>query len=264
MPEGTEPQQSSPTLDAPLDLYFREGRYVIRLARSHKDRTAALRLRYEIFNLELGEGLSESHLTGQDEDAFDAGCHHLIVEYDHRIVGTYRMQTREMARANNGFYSDGEYHLDDLGNSLLDNAVEIGRACVALEHRKRKVLFGLWRGLTTYLTLKEKRYFFGCCSLTSQDTTEARTVMAWLRQQALVHDGPLARSRPAMRCDGPAPDPAAVATVKLPKLFNTYMRFGARVASEPAIDRDFKTIDYLVVMDTATLPLLVRKLFFRS
>ena len=55
-----------------------------------------------------------------------------------------------------------------------------------------------------------------------------------------------------------------MAKVKLPTLFNAYMRFGARVASEPAIDREFKTIDYLVVMDTATMPLIVRKLFFRS
>jgi len=264
MPDGTERLRSSPTLDDPPPLYFQEGQYVIRLARSAADRSAALRLRYEIFNLELGEGLSHSHITGQDEDAFDAVCHHLVVEHDNQIIGTYRMQTREMALANSGFYSDGEYHLDDLGESMLGDAVEIGRACVAKQHRSKKVLFGLWRGLATYLVRQQKRYFFGCCSLTSQDTVEARTVMAWLGERGLIHDGPLVRSRPEMSCEGPAPDPAAVARVKLPTLFNTYMRFGARVASEPAIDREFKTIDYLVVMDTATMPLIVRKLFFRS
>ena len=37
--------------------------------------------------------------------------------------------------------------------------------------------------------------------------------------------------------------------LKLPKLFSTYMRLGAQVISEPAIDRDFGTVDFLVLMD---------------
>lgn len=264
MHDGAQPQLASQAQERLPELSFHEGRYWIRLARTRADIEAALRLRYEVFNLELGEGLSSSRLTGRDEDDFDAGCHHLLVEHSGSIVGTYRMQTGDMARAHSGYYSNGEYHLEDLGRPLLDNAVEIGRACVAKEHRKQKVLFGLWRGLARYLMLQNKRYLFGCCSLTSQDTAEARVVMAWLREQHLVRPGPVARARPANRCDGPAPDPAAVAAVKLPTLFATYMRFGVRVCSEPSIDREFKTIDYLVVMDTASIPAFVRKMFFRS
>ena len=37
--------------------------------------------------------------------------------------------------------------------------------------------------------------------------------------------------------------------MKIPKLFRTYLRFGAKVCSPPAIDRRFKTIDFLVLFD---------------
>ncbi len=32
--------------------------------------------------------------------------------------------------------------------------------------------------------------------------------------------------------------------VKMPRLFRTYLRYGAKVCSPPAIDRQFKTIDF--------------------
>ncbi|MFT7462092.1 MAG: putative hemolysin [Pseudohongiellaceae bacterium] len=264
MHESAKPQLFSPALADVPELCFSEGRYQIRLATTQADVRAALRLRYQVFNLELGEGLASSKLTGEDKDAFDDSCHHLIVEHAGQVVGTYRMQTYESARSHQGYYSDGEYHLDDLGQGLLKNSVEIGRACVAKEHRKQKVLFGLWRGLGRYLQLQGKRYLFGCCSLTSQDTAEGREVMAWLRQQNLVWPGPIARARPSNSCFGPAPEATAVAAVKLPTLFGTYMRFGVRVASDPAIDREFKTIDFLVVMDTDSIPALVRRMFFTN
>ncbi len=260
-------QSGSPTppvpsaLDSAPDLTLREGRYRLRFASSEADVRAALRLRYEVFNLELGEGLQSSVATGLDQDQFDGGCHHLLVERDDVVVGTYRMQTGAMAAAWAGFYSDGEYDLTPLGADVLAHAVEVGRACIHKDHRQQKVLFGLWRGLSAYLRHTRSRYFFGCCSLTSQDMDEGLATMEWLRRHELVVDGPLAPAREGLRCTGPAPDPARVAAVRLPTLFRTYMRFGAKVCSEPAIDREFGTIDFLVLMDVDGLPGTVRRLF---
>ena len=36
---------------------------------------------------------------------------------------------------------------------------------------------------------------------------------------------------------------------KLPKLFRTYIRLGTKVISEPAIDLEFGTVDFLVLQD---------------
>src|SRR5438128_10227175 len=54
--------------------------YVARLAQNADEVRHAQRLRFEVFNLELGEGLAESHATGLDVDPFDEFCDHLIVE----------------------------------------------------------------------------------------------------------------------------------------------------------------------------------------
>ena len=75
------------------------GRYRLRLAETAQDREAACRLRFKVFNIELGEGLESSYQTGIDTDRFDSCCEHLLVEDKlednpiRRIVGTYRMQS---------------------------------------------------------------------------------------------------------------------------------------------------------------------------
>ena len=46
------------------DFEAEAGRYVVRFARTPEELDAALRLRFEVFNLELSEGLASSFLTG--------------------------------------------------------------------------------------------------------------------------------------------------------------------------------------------------------
>src|SRR5438046_10650924 len=84
--------------------------YLARLARSADEVRAAQRLRFEVFNLELNEGLAESHFTGLDIDPFDTDCQHLVVEHvpTGEIVGTYRLQTGDCAAANIGHSSERE------------------------------------------------------------------------------------------------------------------------------------------------------------
>ena len=55
-------------------------KYAARLAQSADEVRRAQQLRFEVFNLELGEGLAESYVTGLDIDPFDEFCDHLIVE----------------------------------------------------------------------------------------------------------------------------------------------------------------------------------------
>ena len=77
------------------------GSYVSRFAHTEEDLVAIQRLRFEVFNVELHEGLDESFATGLDRDPFDATCHHLMVleQASGAVVGTYRVQTRAMAEA---------------------------------------------------------------------------------------------------------------------------------------------------------------------
>jgi putative hemolysin len=241
-----------------------EGRYTVRFARTRQEVDAALRLRFEVFNLELREGLESSYLRGRDSDDFDEACHHLIVidTHERAVVGTYRMQTGEMAARARGFYSAGEFDLSRFPQSVLCNSVEIGRACVARSHRNTIVLFLLWKGLAIYLSHNRKRFLFGCCSLTSQDASDGMSVMELLRREGRMHTTLYAPALPGFECREGDPRGGQLREASIPKLFKTYLRFGARVCSPPAIDRDFKTIDFLVLFDRAEMSEQLRKTFF--
>jgi putative hemolysin len=240
---------------------LREGRYEVRFARNTAELDAIQRLRFEVFNLELGEGLASSFETGRDVDEFDAVCHHLIVSdlEEDEIVGCYRLQTAAMAAENRGFYSAGLFDLSTLPPTVLDKSVELGRACIAGSHRSSVVLFLLWKGLAHYVAHNQMRYLFGCCSLSSQDPNEGSAVRRYLEERGHLH--PEWRLLPVVGAACPIVAEAAAAKT-LPPLFRTYLRYGAKVCGPPAIDREFKTIDYLVVLDVDALSRGSFKLFF--
>jgi len=233
------------------EFEFVDGNYRCRLARERSDLDAILKLRYEVFNLELGEGLEVSHETGMDLDEYDAQCHHLMVihEPSGEVIGTYRLQTAEMARSARGFYSADEFRIDAWPEDVLGASCEIGRACIRAEHRHRRVLLMLWRGLATYVVVSRKRYFFGCCSLTSQDAGEAARVAEYLRQHGHVHATLPLDPMPDYDAHEDALPVDGWETSHIPTLFRTYLRYGARICGRPAIDRAFKTIDFLALLD---------------
>lgn len=236
--------------------------YRLRLASDPGDVDAALRLRFEVFNLELDEGLDASWRSGRDEDRFDAQCDHLLVEdaATGEVVGTYRLQTLERARRGHGFYASGEFDLAGLPPEVLEGAVEIGRACIARPYRNRRVLYLLWRGLADYVLAHGKRYLFGCSSLTSQDPAVGLRADADLVRSGHRHPGFEVLPLPGLACEDDGTW-RTLPPVRLPILFHTYLRHGAKVCGPPAIDREFKTIDFLMVIDLAAMDPELFRLF---
>lgn len=241
------------------------GRYVVRFARTSDDLDAIERLRFEVFNLELGEGLDSAFVTGRDHDDLDLLFHHLLitVEGSGEVVGTYRLQTGEMAAAGRGFYSAGEFDLSGLPPEFISSAVEVGRACVARGHRNGRVLQLLWRGLAGYLTRNHKRHVFGCCSLTSQDPALGLATRALLEQQGHRHADLDTPPLPGLECTGAEAADVALLDPHIPRLFQSYLNLGAKVCGAPAIDRTFKTIDFLVALDVTRLHPHAYQYFFR-
>ena len=56
---------SFPHVDSPPDIEIAGSKYLIRFARNAEEIEAALKLRFEVFNLELEEGLESSFQTGR-------------------------------------------------------------------------------------------------------------------------------------------------------------------------------------------------------
>lgn len=268
-PETTSPASAGPSYPYRPDLLPPDeetsGRYFMRFARSERDLELVERLRFEVFNLELREGLDSAFETGRDHDDLDPWFHHLMIlsRDTGRAVGTYRLQTAEMARARQGWYSSGEFDLSRLPSDFIASAVEVGRACVAREHRNGRVLNLLWRGLAQYLSCNQKRYLFGCCSLTSQDPALGVATEQYLERHghchATLHVPPLL----GLGCETATVEQVARQKVHIPPLFRSYLNLGARICGPPAIDRLFKTIDFLVVLDVQSLDEHSYRFFFR-
>ncbi len=237
-----------------------QGHYLVRLASSEADRVAAFRLRFLVFNLELDEGLDTSRSTGYDIDRFDAVCDHLIVEHagSGQVVGTYRLRTGMIAAASLGYYGEREFDFSpyrQLGASII----ELGRACVHRDHRSSDVLNLLWRGIAQYALRRRGRYLIGCSSLTSQDPKHGSAVYRTLQKHIVE---PSLRTIPNADFAMPLVFPGN-ASCKVPKLLRAYLAVGARICGPPAIDREFKTIDFLTLMDLETLHPRLRARFLK-
>jgi putative hemolysin len=246
------------------------GRYRLRLAQSLKDRDAACRLRFKVFNIELGKGLEASYQTGLDTDHFDLFCDHLLVEdkFDHKVVGTYRLQSGLTAAMNLGYYSEQEFDFSPY-EALRGEILELGRASIDREHRTPEVLTLLWRGIAQYATDMQLRYLIGCSSLNSVDPREGWQMYRQLENyrvaeelQTIAMTGwECPDAEPVSEEVSVASEPVASEPVKVPKLLRTYLAIGARICGAPAWDREFGTIDFLTLLDLRTVSSSARNRF---
>jgi putative hemolysin len=119
------------------------------------------------------------------------------------------------------------------------------------------VLNLLWKGIAGYAREHGARYLVGCSSLTSQD---AQTGLAAYRQLQTHLAPPAWQTRPhAAQACASAPleaasqvdkrAAAAMQPVHIPRLLSAYLALGAGICGPPAIDREFRTIDFLTRLD---------------
>jgi putative hemolysin len=236
------------------------GQYAARLARNADEIRAAQELRFQVFNLELNEGLAESYVTGCDADPFDAVCDHLLIEHvaSRQIVGTYRLQTGTNAAKNLGYYSAQEFDFN-VFEPLRHEIVELGRACVHRQHRNLIVLGMLWKGIADYAKERGARYLLGCSSITSQDAAVGASAYTELCRKK--HLAALQwQTKPTAKFDCPL-DRLTEEEVKIPKLLRAYLTIGAKICGPPALDREFKTIDFLTLVDLKAMPQSARERF---
>ena len=89
------------------------------------------------------------------------------------------------------------------------------------------------------------RYLIGCSSITTQDA--AVGAAAYQRLTAhLVPEG--WRTQPVAAFACPLL-PMAPEAPRIPRLLSAYLAFGAGICGPPAIDREFRTVDFLTWLD---------------
>ncbi len=239
----------------------RSGALEARLAATGRDVRRAQRLRYRVF-FEEGGAIPDParRLTRRDLCPFDAVSDHLLVvdraapgrDGSPKVVGVYRLLRQEAAERNFGFYSSGEFDVDELvarrpGTRFL----EVGRACVAQSHRGGRVLELLWRGLWAYARHHAMDAMIGCASLPGADPAAHGPAARWLA----AGGDPAWRVRPRPdragefgdEPSGPPASPRALIRT-LPPLVKGYWRLGATFSPVPAVDPAFGATDLFVVL----------------
>lgn len=232
--------------------------FEVKIATEPSEIEQAQRLRFQVFNVELNKGLKASYQRGLDVDEFDPYCDHLIVR-DLRsgdVVGTYRLLRGSQARQHIGFYSEKEFNLSRI-KALDGELLELGRSCARKDFRDRALIPLMWEAITEQVRKRNVRYLFGCGSLYTMDVAEVSAMFSLFKNK--FYASPAFRVDPVEKCrfigiadDAPVVDEQALFQ-KLPSLIKGYLRIGALVCGPPALDKEFGTADFFLLLDFSTL-----------
>ncbi len=242
------------------------GTLEVRLATNAEEIRRAQRLRYQVF-FEQGDANATltARLTRLDTDRYDAACEHLLV-IDHaahdafgpQVVGTYRLQRQEIARAHHGFYSAGEFAIEPLLSRHPQlQFLELGRSCVKPAYRNKRTVELLWHGIWSYVRCHKLDVMIGCASLEGIDPQALALPLSFLHHFASAPAAWQVQALPHRRVDmnrlpKSSIDPRA-ALRTLPPLLKGYLRLGAFVGDGAVVDPAFGTTDVLVVMPVAAI-----------
>jgi putative hemolysin len=239
------------TSDSPL---ISTGTLEVKLATTFAEIDRAMRLRFEVFNLELQEGLRASYDKGFDSDPYDAYCDHLIVKdlASGQVVGTYRLLRRSRAEKQIGFYSENEFDLTNI-KRLPGDLLELGRSCIAATHRTFATISLLWNAIGQYAFEKNISHMFGCASLHCSELEDVQSIYSYLRAHHFAPEK--YRVRPLESCRMEIEDRADYSVDgrevirKIPPIMRGYLRTGAIVCGPPAYDVEFGTADVFVLLE---------------
>lgn len=220
-------------------------RYAVRLARDEDEVRAAQRLRHQVFAGELGARLDGPE-PGLDSDPFDAYCDHLLVvdEETEQVVGTYRLLPPERAAVAGRLYSEGEFDLSALA-PIRPDLVEVGRSCVHPDHRNGAVISLIWAGLARYMDHSGHNWLAGCCSIPLAD---GGVLAAATRENVLARSLAPAEYRVTPHLRWSPEGITFPGRMELPPLLRGYLRLGAWVCGEPALDAGFGCADLYVLL----------------
>jgi putative hemolysin len=238
-----------------MTINLHQNGFHLSLANSQNDIWAAQELRYSVFVEELGaQGAGVDHDARRECDHFDAFADHLLLRYQDRPVGVYRLMRADQAERAGGFYTESEFDVTPLqtsGRRLL----ELGRSCVQASFRTGPAVFLLWQGLAEYVRQHACEVLFGTASFHGTDPQSHAAALSLLHHGYLADPElrPKARPLQPMNLIPPTQLDRRSAMVHMPPLIKAYLRLGSKIGEGAFIDHDFDCIDVCMIMDTKKL-----------
>ena len=248
-----------------VEVAIETKKFVIKIARSKKERKQSHDLRTRIFSTEY---IGNVHALNSDWDRFDRKADFLVIidKQKNDVVGSYRLIR---SRRSKKFYTSSEFFINNFVSSP-GLKVELSRACVAPEYRKGAVVLLLWKGIQSYLVQARADVLFGCSSLSNISLAETLEVIRYLDHKNYTCDNQWnIRPKYSFNCNQQllsnisqlAPTPPS--TIKLPPLFKSYLKIGAKMISVPAYDPHYKCYDFFTILKVDDLNKKVVNKFFQ-
>jgi L-ornithine Nalpha-acyltransferase len=251
------------------EILGQRGTLHARLARTPVEVEAAQRMRYDIFFEQRGAVATDvARAAKLDCDRFDSACDHLLVVQagsdngiqldDGELVGCYRLLRQEQAVATGGFYSQDEFDLAPLiARHPKLRFLELGRSCVLARHRGKPVVELLWQGIWNYVRAHRYDVLLGCASFEGTNPGVHADALGFLAQAASAPPEWQVQALPDRRLKmqrRPCADINHKAALRdLPPLIKGYLRLGCHIGEGAVIDKDFNTIDVLIVLPVSAI-----------
>ena len=245
----------SPTYEIDIET----SKYKLQTAKSIKDLSEIFKLRHDIF-------LKDDSTSGYDIDAFDSICDHIMIKEAKtgRIIGTYRLIGSTFSQE---FYSQTEFELEGLLDTK-EEKLELGRACIHDNYRNGSVIDLLWRGIGEYAKLSNARYLFGCSSIKITDPTISKGILEKLKNNGHTDDNfNISPTRKFyMNLNNIQSSEVSESEYKrlIPPLLKSYLAAGCKIYGEPALDKDFKCVDFFTILDINNIHSSYRRRYFKN
>lgn len=225
--------------------------YHVKTIENRAELKQVLALRRSVFHYEFAKKWIS---LKSDQDEFDQVADHVAI-FDRkagRIAGVYRL----IASSGEGkFYSDTEFEIGGL-LQVPGLKLELSRACIHRDYRNGVVINLLWKGIAEYIKASGADYLFGLSSINTTDKLEIARIHRYFEQKGLVDLSHQVRAREGFRIEGF--DSVAIPEenddpIEIPSLFKTYLKAGAKICSQPVIDRAFNCADWLTMLNLQTM-----------
>lgn len=237
--------------------------YSVRLAQPD-ELEQVFRLRHSVFFKELGPKNLAQSSGCLDVDVYDSICDHLVAVRNGEIVGTYRLLpiARALERGLNPYCST-EFEVSPLIQAFGSGLLELGRTCVAYEHRNGVVPRLLWKFLLKYVLKEKFSAMIGCVSVYGLSDLQSMAAREQLKSEGMWHSHwNLSSKMPAPQyTDGIRQEADLAPRIELPPLMKAYAGLGAKVCAGPALDREFGCADYLMLAEVDKIPSRYLRLF---
>jgi putative hemolysin len=232
-----------------VPVHFTRGNFTVKTVENRRELWQVFKLRYEVFHREYK---NRKFPFGIDRDRYDQWADHLAI-VDNRIgkvIGTYRLINSAVST---DFYSASEFDISAL-NKFEGGQVELSRACIHRSYRNGAVINMLWRGICDYVATAGARILFGMGSIKTTNHAEIAAVYRQLLSEGFIDSN----LKVAARSDYRIPEferlvsdaiPSQEAAEQVPALVRSYLKAGAVIGTDVALDSDFNCADLFIVMD---------------